>query len=138
MAEKKAKQKEGDLPKLAAPAVRALTGAGITTLNQVSQKTTYQLLELHGIGQNAIDTLRAALVERGMSFAGEAAVTSELPKNIGRVATRELASHGYTRLDQLTKVREADLLAIHGVGKSVVERLKVALAEKGLSFAASP
>lgn len=135
MAEKKPKQQESDLPKLAAPAVRALTGAGLTTLEAVSKKTSYQLLELHGIGQNAIETLRAALVERGMALAGEASVTSELPTNIGRVATRELAIHGYARLDQLTKVSEADLLAIHGVGKTAIERLKVAMAEKGLSFA---
>lgn len=126
---------EGDLPKLAAPAVRALHGAGITTLEQVSKKTAYQLLELHGIGQNAIDTLRAALVERGMALSGEAAVASELPKNIGRVATRELAIHGYTRLEQFAKVSEADLLALHGVGKTVIDRLKVAMSEKGIAFA---
>jgi hypothetical protein len=59
---------ESDLPKLAAPARRALAGAGITRLEQVSRLSEAELAQLHGIGPNAIETLRHALHEKGMSF----------------------------------------------------------------------
>jgi len=57
-----------DLPKLAAPAQRALTSAGITTLAQLTQVTEAELLQLHGMGKNAIASLREALSARGLSF----------------------------------------------------------------------
>ena len=58
----------GDLPKLAAPAQRALTSAGITKLEQLTKLTETELLQLHGMGKNAIATLREALSARGLSF----------------------------------------------------------------------
>jgi hypothetical protein len=61
-------QSDSDLPKLASPARRALEGAGIRTLSQLSEMTERELLQLHGMGPNAIRTLRMALQERGMSF----------------------------------------------------------------------
>jgi hypothetical protein len=57
-----------------------------------------------------------------------------LPR-IGMPATRALAVIGVTRLTQLTTMREADLLALHGVGPRAVGILRAALAERGLSFA---
>jgi DNA-directed RNA polymerase alpha subunit len=57
----------------------------------------------------------------------------DLP-NIGKVARRELASAGYTRLEQLTTVSEKELLKIHGVGPKALRILNQALAEKGLAF----
>ncbi len=60
-----------DLPvKLAMPARRALTGAGCTSLEQLTAFTEAQIKELHGIGPNAIRQLRQALDERGLQFAG--------------------------------------------------------------------
>jgi len=55
-----------DLPKLAAPAQRALKSSGITALNQLTQVSEAELLELHGMGRNAIRTLREALALRGL------------------------------------------------------------------------
>lgn len=60
--------KHSDLPKLAAPAQRALTGAGITKLEQLTKLTEAELLQLHGMGKNAIATLHEALKTRGLSF----------------------------------------------------------------------
>ena len=40
---------------------------------------------------------------------------SELPASMGKVARRELALHGLTRLDQFDGVSAKELLAIHGV-----------------------
>ena len=61
---------ESDLPKgLAAPAQRALAGAGIQNLAQLSQFNEAQVKALHGIGPNALKLLRQALAEKGLAFA---------------------------------------------------------------------
>ncbi len=59
----------------------------------------------------------------------------DFPKGIGRPATGALLAAGYTRLEQLTHVTEADILKLHGVGPKAVRILRETLAEKGLSFA---
>lgn len=63
--------------------------------------------------------------------------TDGLPAGLGRPAERALAQAGYTRLEQLTRVSEADLSRLHGVGPKAVRRLREVLAERGLSFRAS-
>ena len=60
---------------------------------------------------------------------------SDFPK-LGQPALRALNGAGYTHLAQLTKVSEADLMKLHGFGPNALEKLRVALADKGLSFAA--
>jgi hypothetical protein len=59
----------------------------------------------------------------------------DIPTEIGRPALRALAAAGYTHLDELAEVGEAELHRLHGVGPKAVERLRQALAERGLSFA---
>jgi len=61
-------KEQGNLPKLAAPAQRALTSAGIMQLEQLTKLTEAELLQLHGMGRNAVGTLREALKSRGLSF----------------------------------------------------------------------
>jgi hypothetical protein len=62
--------KESDLPlDLAAPARRALTGAGYLQLEQLTKVSETELKQLHGIGPNAIEKLRRALGAKGLSFA---------------------------------------------------------------------
>ncbi|HKI53159.1 MAG TPA: DNA-directed RNA polymerase subunit alpha C-terminal domain-containing protein [Anaerolineales bacterium] len=56
------------LPKIAAPAQRALQSAGITTLQQLTEVTEAELLQLHGMGQKALGILREALNANGSSF----------------------------------------------------------------------
>ncbi|WP_027944536.1 hypothetical protein [Amycolatopsis taiwanensis] len=52
----------GDLPKaIGAPATRALTSAGITTLAQVAALADTELLAMHGVGPRAVRILREAL-----------------------------------------------------------------------------
>ena len=58
---------------------------------------------------------------------------SDLPK-IGGPATRALNGAGYTRLEQLTQVTEAELMALHGFGPRALRILKEALAERGWSL----
>ena len=60
--------KDGFLVGLAAPARRALEGAGLTTIAKLAKMTEAQVSELHGMGPNAITKLRAALQKAGLSF----------------------------------------------------------------------
>ena len=63
-------QHGSDLPaELAAPAQRALAGAGIRRLDQLSEMTEAEVKQLHGVGPNAIGQLQRALEAKGLSFA---------------------------------------------------------------------
>ena len=69
MKSKSDQQQEGDLPKLAAPAQRALASAGISRLEQLTKFSEKEIKQLHGIGPNAFEQLRRALKTKGLSFA---------------------------------------------------------------------
>jgi DNA-directed RNA polymerase alpha subunit len=60
---------------------------------------------------------------------------SDLPANLSQPALRALAGAGYSRLEQLTDVSEADLKRLHGMGPKALEQLRRALSARGLSFA---
>jgi len=62
---------KSNLPKLASPAQRALAAAGITRLEQLTRISEAELAQLHGIGPNALKTLRLALEENGLTFCSE-------------------------------------------------------------------
>jgi len=65
-----------DFPiKLAAPARRALAGAGIRRLEDLSCMTEPEVKNLHGIGPNALRQLREALAARGLSFAADSNIS---------------------------------------------------------------
>jgi uncharacterized protein YdhG (YjbR/CyaY superfamily) len=59
---------------------------------------------------------------------------TDFPK-LGAPAERALANAGCTRLAQLTKITEAELSRLHGMGPNALGRLCEALTLKGLSFA---
>ncbi|MGZ9235916.1 MAG: DUF4287 domain-containing protein [Anaerolineales bacterium] len=64
------KKQESDLPmKLGAPAERALVGAGIKNLKQLTKFSEVEIKNLHGVGPNALGKLRQALADKGLSFA---------------------------------------------------------------------
>jgi hypothetical protein len=54
------------LPKIGAPATRALTAAGLTTLEAVAAVPERELAALHGVGPVAMTKLRDALAEHGL------------------------------------------------------------------------
>jgi uncharacterized protein YdhG (YjbR/CyaY superfamily) len=60
---------------------------------------------------------------------------NNFPK-IGAPATRALEAVGYSRLEQLTKISEAELGQLHGMGPKALGILRETLKEKGLSFKA--
>jgi hypothetical protein len=57
------------LKRLAKPAQRAIQGAGITTLEELAAHTEAEIAALHGIGKNALQTIRTTLKENGLSLA---------------------------------------------------------------------
>ena len=59
---------------------------------------------------------------------------SDLPR-IGAPATSALALAGYTQLAQLTQVRAAELLKLHGVGPKAIRILRETLTAQGIAFA---
>jgi DNA-directed RNA polymerase alpha subunit len=63
---------------------------------------------------------------------------TDFPQSIGNPARNALEHAGYTKLRQLTKVTEADLLKLHGVGPKAVGILRDTLTAKGMSFAPPP
>ena len=61
-------QSESDLPKLSAPAHRALAAAGVRKLQDLTQFSEKEVGQWHGIGPNALDQLRRSMKEQGLSF----------------------------------------------------------------------
>lgn len=60
-----------DLPRVGAPATRALEAAGYRRLAQVAELSEAELLALHGMGPKAVRILREALAEKGLSLRGD-------------------------------------------------------------------
>lgn len=57
------------------------------------------------------------------------------PDQLSQPAQRALTSAGFTRLEELTTVSEAELGKLHGMGPKAIRQLREALAERSLSFA---
>jgi|GEM_PF-167035 len=60
-----------DLPKLSAPAHRALAAAGVTKLKHLTRHTEAEVAKWHGIGPSSLKPLRAAMTGVGLSYKGE-------------------------------------------------------------------
>ena len=63
------KMSDDAMPKIGAPATRALTVGGYTRLDRLTNVTATELLSLHGVGPKAIRILREALAARDLAFA---------------------------------------------------------------------
>lgn len=64
-------------PKTGRPARNTLAVAGITRLDQLTQRTERDIAALHGMGPKALGILRDALAERGLAFADDADETPD-------------------------------------------------------------
>ena len=62
-------RQESDLPKLSAPAQRALDAAGIRCLDQLTRCRETDIKHLHGIGPHTLKQLHQALAAKGLTFA---------------------------------------------------------------------
>lgn len=56
------------------------------------------------------------------------------PPGLAQPALRALHGAGYTRLEHLTQITEADLRKLHGMGPKAIGLLKKALTELGMSL----
>ncbi len=56
------------LPRIGRPATRALEQIGVTTLEQVADRSEADLLALHGVGPRAVRILHEALADLGLTF----------------------------------------------------------------------
>ena len=54
------------LPRIGAPATRALAAVGVTSLEEVAGRDEADLLALHGFGPRALGILADALAEAGL------------------------------------------------------------------------
>jgi len=59
---------DGGLPEGLGAATKALEAEGLTTLEQVAGKTEAELLELHGVGPKALETLKEALAAENLAL----------------------------------------------------------------------
>jgi len=66
--EQERKPKDNFLSSLVAPARRALEKKEITTLEQLSNFSEAEILQLHGMGRSTIPKLKKALKENGLDF----------------------------------------------------------------------
>ena len=62
--------------------------------------------------------------------------SAALPDTLAQPAQRALANAGYTRLDQLAAVSEAEIARLHVMGPKALAQLRHALADQGLALAA--
>ncbi len=62
-------------------------------------------------------------------------MVTDIPNNIGKPAMRALTHAGYHHLEQFTNISESEILKLHGMGPKALGRIRLALEEKGLSFA---
>ncbi|MBC8079303.1 MAG: DNA-binding protein [Gorillibacterium sp.] len=60
---------------------------------------------------------------------------SDLPNGLSNPAKRALAGAGYLQLEQFTKLNEAEVLRLHGMGPKAMDQIRQALKAKCLSFA---
>lgn len=63
----------GDFPKIPAPALRALHGAGFFWLSDLAEVSDEDLLKLHGMGPKALGILRQALRDRAAAHSSGSA-----------------------------------------------------------------
>jgi hypothetical protein len=60
--------KTSELPRIGAPATRALNNAGVLSLENLTHWTEDELFALHGVGPKAIRILREHLDDLGLAF----------------------------------------------------------------------
>ncbi|MCX6522167.1 MAG: DNA-binding protein [Actinobacteria bacterium] len=59
---------DSDLPRIGAPAIRALASIGVTRIDQLAEQSRTELLGLHGVGPRALRIIDDALAVRGLSM----------------------------------------------------------------------
>lgn len=120
--EKENKPSNGFLSLVSAPAKRALEGAGIKTLKQLSTKYKNEILAVHGIGPSAIPILERELKANKLSFMETKKTVST--KKITK-SDSELVTEHIQKLSPLYKeIIEALRVLILKTDKQIGEHIK--------------
>ncbi|HXD09822.1 MAG TPA: DUF1801 domain-containing protein [Anaerolineales bacterium] len=119
------KQEILDLPKIGAPATRALEAAGYTRLEQLTKVSEAELGRLHGMGPKALGILREALRARKLSFAKAGPGKVDAKKKGLPVSRTDKVDEFMQALDHPFKA-EVQVLRdiIKGVDKDIAEEVK--------------
>ncbi len=119
------KQENSDLPKIGAPAQRALQNIGITQLKQLTKVTEAELGQLHGMGPKALGILRETLKEKGLSFKAGTANDTPKKKKGSPVSRTDKVDEFLENLSHPLKAEvEAVRSIIKGVNKDINEEIK--------------
>jgi hypothetical protein len=86
---------------------------------------------------SSVCPLTKSPAKRAAANQATAKIQAAFPPGVSQPALRALADAGLTSLDQLTAVRESDLLALHGMGPKALAILQSALKAEGKSFCKS-
>jgi uncharacterized protein YdhG (YjbR/CyaY superfamily) len=114
-----------NLPKIGAPAERALQSIGITKLKQLTKFTEAELGQLHGMGPKALGILRETLKEKGMSFKTEEAGDVPKKKKGSPFSRTDKVDEFLENLSHPLKAEiEALRSIIKGVNKDINEEIK--------------
>ncbi len=76
-----------------------------------------------------LDPLKRAAARKRTS-----AIQANFPDGLAQPALRALVNAGFTKLEQLTRISEVDLVKLHGMGPKAVALLRDALAKKNLAL----
>ncbi|MBI5933218.1 MAG: DUF1801 domain-containing protein [Chloroflexi bacterium] len=127
---KKESQKSSDLPRIGAPATRALEAAGYTSLKQLTKVSEAELAQLHGMGPKALGILREALKAQGLSFKQDK--TGKSLKKKGSPVNRADAVDEFLR--ELSHPLKAEVEAVRSIIKSVNKNVNEEIKWKAPSF----
>jgi uncharacterized protein YdhG (YjbR/CyaY superfamily) len=125
-----ANQKINDLPKISAPAGRALESIGITTLEQLIKVTEAELGQLHGMGPKALGILREALEAKGWSFKQDKAGEKLMKKGLLVNRTDAVAEF----LENLSHPLKAEVEAVRSIIKDVNQEIHEEIKWRAPSF----
>jgi uncharacterized protein YdhG (YjbR/CyaY superfamily) len=80
------------------------------------------------------ENLERAAFKRSLKGGKKSKPKEDFLSLLSSPARRALENHGITSLNELSGYSEAEILALHGMGKSSVPKLREALEAEGLSF----
>ena len=124
------KSPQSDLPNIGAPATRALTHAGYTTLKQLTKIPEAELAQLHGVGPKAVQILKETLRANGLSF--KSAKASDKLMKKGSPVSRTDAVDEF--LQGLSHPLKAEVEAVRSIIKSVDKNINEEIKWKAPSF----
>lgn len=119
------KHTNSDLPKIGAPATRALESIGITKLEQLTKVTEAELSQLHGFGPKALRILQETLKAKGLAFKANDGKVVSTKKKASPVSRTDKVEEFMSALDHPLKAEVQTLRdIIKGANKEITEEIK--------------